>query len=377
MKNELGQRIKDLRELRGLTQKDLAVELSFSDKVISKWENGNSDPDVETLIAISQLFNVTLDYLLTGNTSVRELDAISKIELACKEDNIGLLNGVDLDAFDSNGRNIDDYINQYNSKNVGDYINKIRLEQKIDEYQKLHNDEKTYYICGLNKNLTNPDDLLLMGITHKREEVTKICSRLSNISCHDFKVFTSICNSDEALVDYEVFSMSVMQNDGKRNMFITWNTLSDLKSAILEFHYYSFEDGKRKTTKETFFVNERKASVFLNTLKDVGFSRWECKLYGCPICHIHYVLKGKLSNEDDCPGFFYVYPEREQYIQFVKSFKQLCFDVMYSSGYKRFINNFNDKYEKYYRLGMNFEDSSKLFSEMESEMESTRMKKRN
>ena len=276
----LGQRIKDLRELRGLTQKDLADTLSFSDKVISKWENGISDPDVETLIAISQLFNVTLDYLLAGNTSVREMDAISKIELACREDNIGLLDGVDLEAFDSSGRNIDDYVKQYNAKNIKDYLHKIRLNESMDKYVKDHAGVKTYYICGLTKEQKDLDDLFLMCRKHKREDVTKACSQLSNIGCHDFKVFTSISNYDETLVDYQDISMHVMQKDGKRNMFVLWNILDDLKSAILEIWYISFVSGERKTNKTVFFVNEKNASDFLNTLKEVDFANWECKLYG-------------------------------------------------------------------------------------------------
>ena len=89
-----------------------------------------------------------------------------------------------------------------------------------------------------------------------------------------------------------------------------------------------------------------------------------------------FLLKGKNGDDGEVPGYFYVCPEREKYLQFVKAFKKLCFEVMDSRRYKMFINNFNDNYDKYYRLGMKYEDSSKLFSELESEMKSTRMKGR-
>ena len=49
-KQTIGQRIKELRESRGLTQSQLAEELNFSDKTVSKWEKDGTEPDSETLV---------------------------------------------------------------------------------------------------------------------------------------------------------------------------------------------------------------------------------------------------------------------------------------------------------------------------------------
>ncbi len=48
-----------------MTQLELAEILNYSDKAVSKWERGESIPDVITLKAIADLFGVTVDYLIT------------------------------------------------------------------------------------------------------------------------------------------------------------------------------------------------------------------------------------------------------------------------------------------------------------------------
>ncbi len=56
--------IVELRHKHNLTQLDLAEKLNYSDKAVSKWERGESCPDVSTLKDIAELFSVTVDYLL-------------------------------------------------------------------------------------------------------------------------------------------------------------------------------------------------------------------------------------------------------------------------------------------------------------------------
>ena len=56
-----------LRKEQGLTQGQLAEALNYSDKTISKWENGDALADVATLNAICQFFNVTMDDLYNGD----------------------------------------------------------------------------------------------------------------------------------------------------------------------------------------------------------------------------------------------------------------------------------------------------------------------
>ena len=49
-----------------LTQAGLAEKLNYSDKAVSKWERGESMPDVLTLMQLADVLGVTVDYLLTG-----------------------------------------------------------------------------------------------------------------------------------------------------------------------------------------------------------------------------------------------------------------------------------------------------------------------
>jgi transcriptional regulator with XRE-family HTH domain len=57
--------IADLRKKNGMTQQDLAAKLNYTDKAISKWERGESIPDVMVLKQIADMYGVTVDYLLT------------------------------------------------------------------------------------------------------------------------------------------------------------------------------------------------------------------------------------------------------------------------------------------------------------------------
>jgi len=58
------EKLYELRKTGGLTQNELAEKLNVSRQAISRWELGTATPDVENLIAISDLFGVTLDELL-------------------------------------------------------------------------------------------------------------------------------------------------------------------------------------------------------------------------------------------------------------------------------------------------------------------------
>lgn len=62
----LSARITNLRKSKGLSQSQLASELSISASAVGMYEQGRRVPDLSTLIAISDLFDVSLDYLITG-----------------------------------------------------------------------------------------------------------------------------------------------------------------------------------------------------------------------------------------------------------------------------------------------------------------------
>lgn len=64
IKSIVAKNIAELRTNAGMTQIDLAVKLNYSDKAVSKWERGESLPDIAVLMEITQIFGVTLDYLV-------------------------------------------------------------------------------------------------------------------------------------------------------------------------------------------------------------------------------------------------------------------------------------------------------------------------
>lgn len=62
----LGQRIAALRRQKDLTQEAVAEALGVSPQAVSKWENGNSCPDIMLLPQLAKMLGVTVDVLLSG-----------------------------------------------------------------------------------------------------------------------------------------------------------------------------------------------------------------------------------------------------------------------------------------------------------------------
>ena len=63
---EFNNRLYQLRKQKGFSQEELANRLNVSRQTVSKWEVGDSTPDMEKLVAISDLFDVSLDMLIMG-----------------------------------------------------------------------------------------------------------------------------------------------------------------------------------------------------------------------------------------------------------------------------------------------------------------------
>lgn len=63
---DIGERIQTLRKAGGLSQEELAGRTGVSRQAVSKWESGQSMPELDKLLSISELFGVSADYLLKG-----------------------------------------------------------------------------------------------------------------------------------------------------------------------------------------------------------------------------------------------------------------------------------------------------------------------
>ena len=64
--NQFSQQLKKLRKATNTTQDDLASQLFVTRQAISKWESGDSTPDLTNLIKLTDIFNVSLDTLVFG-----------------------------------------------------------------------------------------------------------------------------------------------------------------------------------------------------------------------------------------------------------------------------------------------------------------------
>ena len=67
MIHKVGSRISSLRKERNMSQEELATLVNVSRQTISKWETGDSLPDVYNAVALANLFHVSLDSLILGS----------------------------------------------------------------------------------------------------------------------------------------------------------------------------------------------------------------------------------------------------------------------------------------------------------------------
>lgn len=58
--------LKKIRKEKKLSQVKVALDLSMTQESISLYENGKRSPDIETLLSLSDYFNVSIDYLIRG-----------------------------------------------------------------------------------------------------------------------------------------------------------------------------------------------------------------------------------------------------------------------------------------------------------------------
>ena len=72
LKKQIGANIVSYRKRSGMTQLGLAEKLNYSDKAVSKWERGESVPDVLTLVQLADLFDITVNELLVDPNELPE-----------------------------------------------------------------------------------------------------------------------------------------------------------------------------------------------------------------------------------------------------------------------------------------------------------------
>ncbi|HOO27349.1 MAG TPA: helix-turn-helix transcriptional regulator, partial [Lachnospiraceae bacterium] len=75
---EFNEKLQQLRKQRNLTQEELAETLYVSRTAVSKWESGRGYPSIDSLKAISRLFSVSIDELLSSEELISLAETESK-----------------------------------------------------------------------------------------------------------------------------------------------------------------------------------------------------------------------------------------------------------------------------------------------------------
>lgn len=118
----IGKRIKELRNEKKLTQKDLADKLYVSDKAVSSWEANRTEPSLELIVKLSDIFDCSTSYLVYGDISRSDVETEIKIKLS-EEEFRELKLIMDRDAkFLKENHHIDTYYQPISRKFVNDGI---------------------------------------------------------------------------------------------------------------------------------------------------------------------------------------------------------------------------------------------------------------
>lgn len=76
----IGSVIKKYRKELGYTQEEIANRLGVTTPAVNKWENGNSNPDIELLAPIARLLNISLDTLLSFHQNLTDIEITKLIQ---------------------------------------------------------------------------------------------------------------------------------------------------------------------------------------------------------------------------------------------------------------------------------------------------------
>ena len=75
--NVVNTSIKDLRKKKNMTQDELAEKLNVTRQAVSNWENGKSQPDIETLTKLAEIFDVSMERIIYGEKKRSVLEELN------------------------------------------------------------------------------------------------------------------------------------------------------------------------------------------------------------------------------------------------------------------------------------------------------------
>lgn len=128
----LGDKIYSLRKNRKISQEEFAEILNTSRQAVSKWERNESKPDIDKLVTIAKLFNVSIDFLLSHEISYSDVDTFIKELEHCASNNLLTISIDDIRLWCSK------YINHFKLHIYAKkYLVIAYLNNKNDEYLDL------------------------------------------------------------------------------------------------------------------------------------------------------------------------------------------------------------------------------------------------
>ena len=80
IRDEVNEKLQLLRRAKGISQEKLAEEIGVPQQLVAKWEEGDEIPDMHSLMALSDWFNVSLDELLRDRINLRTLERLGFYE---------------------------------------------------------------------------------------------------------------------------------------------------------------------------------------------------------------------------------------------------------------------------------------------------------
>jgi len=84
--NIVSNSIKKLREEKGMTQDELAEKLNVTRQAVSNWETGKTQPDIETLTKLAEIFDVSVERIIYGSERKERIVQVSRnVQIGPKE----------------------------------------------------------------------------------------------------------------------------------------------------------------------------------------------------------------------------------------------------------------------------------------------------
>jgi transcriptional regulator with XRE-family HTH domain len=260
----LSERVKKLRKDKGLTQLELANQLNVTDKAVSKWEVGEGNPDISLLPKIAEIFDVTIDYILTG---VLPVETVSLDNMDDTKRGVYLTQKDDVENFIKYGYNqFNALINPYKKRNdfrEHEIKNQEEIRKQIYNFESLRIFELLLndLISGKYNNKIMREKSPAFLIYSDIDQFIKMCILSDRLDGLQFIKFHQLAIGDKETQDVYKIKNS---NSSKETYLIKEDTLKFIyedkrvSDKILNFvsTVHFFDKGQKNPENVFYFLND-------------------------------------------------------------------------------------------------------------------------